>query len=184
MLSLTIAFMTVAVTLAGKMTLDIWHRHCERRGIAGALAGEIGAYMKLLDPPNLAENLRDISKLDYATRKNRLRSFPKTPTGHPAFDRLADRIGLLPAAEAEDVSAIYNVVSGMRVLVSNFSDPQFVTVDDKMQIEYFTTLANRIEQECKSMGDLTDRLKKISRQSFWQFIRSPDGFWPLARRQS
>jgi hypothetical protein len=170
MLALTVAFFTAALALAGNILAGLWRQYLERRGIAAALAGEIGAYMKLLNPPTTAKNFRAIAALDEATRRRRLGSMlTKTPEGHPVFDKVAGKIGLLPVAEALDVSAIYNIVSGMRIILSGLSTEKFVAADAEMQIANLNYIADTFEQQHQPAQDLVRRLTGISNEPFWQF---------------
>jgi hypothetical protein len=166
MLPFTVAFLVAALALVGKIVFDLWERHHQRGSIAAALAGEIGAYVKLLDPPNTVAAYRTIATFDHATRRRRLRSMLKTPTGHPVFDKVADKIGLLPAAEALDISAIYNVVTGMRIFMSSLSSDEFANADDEVQVAILGKIADTIEQYHPFALDLVERLKRISAQRF------------------
>lgn len=172
MLSLTTAFVATAFALVAKIVADQWNRHSDRRSIAGALAGEVSAYMKQLDPLKFANNFRKIAESDEISRRRCLRSLPKTPSGHPVFDKVADKIGLLPAAEAEEISSFYNVITGFRVLVSGLSDDRFVTADGEVQIALLNTIADKICEETTNVPELIDRLREISTQTFWQSLRS------------
>jgi hypothetical protein len=137
--------------------------------VAAALAGEIGAYVKQFDPPTAIANYRAIAAFDHATRRRRLRSMPKRlPDTHPVFDKVADKIGLLPVAEALDVSSIYNVVTGVRLMISWLSTDEFAGADDEVQIAVLDRIADGIEQNYQPALDLVERLKGISSQSFWR----------------
>ena len=112
MLALTTALFTAALALLGKIGFDLWGRQRDRRGLAGALAGEIGAYLDLLNGDTLSAAYRQIAALDRDLRVGRLRSLPALPTTHPVFDKVAEKLGTLPHAAAYGVSRFYNVVTG------------------------------------------------------------------------
>ncbi|HEX3974255.1 MAG TPA: hypothetical protein VHX19_23180 [Stellaceae bacterium] len=171
MIALTTAFSTAALALIGNIVFGLWNRFSERRSIAAALAGEIGAYVTLLDPETSSANYRKLAAFEYALRKQRLRSLPKTPVGHPVFDKVADKIGLLPTTESLDVSSIYNVVSGFRIIISNLSSDQIADAEDVVQSAMIIRVAETIEKYSPSARDLVDRLKRISNENFWQFLK-------------
>jgi hypothetical protein len=100
-------------------------------------------------------------------RRRRLRCMLKTPTGHPVFDKVADKIGLLPASEALDVSSIYNVVTGMRIIISSLSSDEIANADDEVQVAILGKIADTIEQNYPVAQNLVERLKRISDQGFW-----------------
>jgi hypothetical protein len=171
MVPLTTAFFAAALALLANFIFGAWSRFQERRSIAAALAGEIGAYIKLFRPSETALAFRNLAALEAATRRRRLEFVPRPPTGHPVFDKVADRIGLLPAAEALDVSSTYNVVSGMRILISSLSSADFLPADDQVQIAMLQAIARGIDEHIGPAQDLVGRLKRISEQRFCDFLR-------------
>lgn len=166
--ALTIALFTAALALAGKILSDIWERHSLRRSIAAALAGELDAYFRLLDAPNFAANYRAIAGLDRAQRCRVLRAMPQLPGGHPVFDKVAEKIGLLPTAEASEVSSIYNVVSGLRVLLAGLSTPGMVEADCETQRGRLHFLADGLVQHAPRARLLVERLERIAEPSSWR----------------
>jgi hypothetical protein len=172
MLPLTTAFLAAALALGGNIIFGLWGRYRDRCGVAAALAGEIGAYVKQLNPPDTVTAYRKLATFDHETRRRRLRSMLKTPDSHPVFDKIADKIGLLPAAEALEVSSIYNVVTGMRIIISSLSGDEIAAADDEVQIAILGKLADAIEQNYLPAQELIERLKRISNQSFWCFLYS------------
>jgi hypothetical protein len=172
MTALTVALFAAALAVLGNILFSLWRDYRERRSIAAALAGEIGAYMQLLDPPKAAEHYRKLAAIDYPTRCQRLRAFPKSVEGHPVFDKVAEKIGLLPATEALDVSMIYNIVTGMRTVLGNLSTTEFADGDDAMQIATLSYIADTLDQRHQPTQDLIRRLRRIAEESPWQFLRS------------
>jgi hypothetical protein len=164
---LAAAVFTAALALAAKVSFDIWERHYLRRSVSAALAGEISAYMEMLDPPTTTANFRAMATLDPATRRVRLRAMPKPPAGHPVFDKLADRIGLLPAAEAREVSVLYNLVTGLRTTLSALSTQEMADADDAMQIALVNFMANALDRYHPRALKLVERLEGISGQTAW-----------------
>ncbi|HVA15533.1 MAG TPA: hypothetical protein VNF99_19955 [Stellaceae bacterium] len=171
MAALTTAFFTAALALLGTIILSLWNRYRERSSIAGALAGEIGAYATLIDAPTSVVAYRKLATFEHAIRRRRLRSMPKTPVGHPVFDKVADKIGLLPSAESQTVSAIYNIVSGFRIIHASLSSPEMSEADDEVQIALLNKVAETIERYAPDAHELATRLNQISRESFWQFVQ-------------
>jgi hypothetical protein len=88
-------------------------------GIAAALAGEINAYVDLLsakiDGRDAAASYRLAAGLNQDARLVWLRTIPPLPSAHPVFDKVAEKIGQLPHAEAYAISRFYNVITGMRL---------------------------------------------------------------------
>ncbi len=135
----TIAGSIGAASLAviGKIVSDVhsrWSQHrADRRAIAAAIAGEIGGYLVALDPETAAPRYRALAALDRASRVRKLAAFPPLPTGHPAYDKLADKVGLLPPHLTREISRIYNVVTGMRLIIMHFRTAEFLAADDDYQ---------------------------------------------------
>lgn len=120
------ALAVAGLALMGKVLYDFWTRFEERRSIAAALAGEIGAHIGIILPADLPGAYRRIATLDRETRVKALRAMPATPTSHPVFDKVAHKIGLLSADEAREISAFYNMVTGFRIHASNLSSDKFL----------------------------------------------------------
>lgn len=170
MFALTTAFIAATLALLGKIGFDVWGRHRERRGIAGALAGEIGAYVDLLNPETTPAAYRAVAALDRNQRLERLRGFPPLPTSHPVFDKVADKIGVLPYQAAYGISRVYNVITGMRLALASMSAAGFLEACDEVQQGRLFFVAEAIEQEGKTARDVVTLLKKVSQQSLWSFI--------------
>jgi hypothetical protein len=166
MVALTTALFTTALAAIGYVLQILWQRDQNCRGIAAALAGEIGAYMRLRNPAVRPAFLREIAKYDYDKRRQYLRAVPRSSEGHPVFDKVADKIGLLPAAVAEDVSAIYTAITVMRSAFSYLAD-----IDDKDQSDFLVSLATRIEEGIPDAHHLVTRLQRISRRHWRARLR-------------
>lgn len=91
--ALIVALAVAALGLFGNIFLDRWKHHQERRTIAAAIAGELGAYLDLIRADETPSNFRKIATLDLDTRQKRLRTLHHPPTGHPVFEKVADKIG-------------------------------------------------------------------------------------------
>ena len=164
------AIFTAALALAGKVAFDFWERHRQRSSIAAALAGEIGAYFTLLNPRITATNYRTLASMAYEMRCARLRSMGKLPSGHPVFDKVADKVGLLPTTEAFDVSKTYNIITGLRILVSDLSSDEIVSADSAAQQGRLLVIADILTEHHQPMCDLVTRLKQIAERPFINFI--------------
>src|ERR1700722_9958925 len=114
------------MAIVGKMAFDEYDRYRLRRGVAAGLAGEIRAYIELLQPATLAANLRRLASFPRPDRLAGLSAFGPLPNSHPVFDRVADRIGLLSVDIALQISKFYNVVTGFRLLASGVSTERFM----------------------------------------------------------
>ena len=153
--------------------LSLVRRDRERRSIAAALAGEIGAYDQNLDPPAVVAAYREIAGLDDMTRGRLLKSMPaKLPDTHPVFDKVAEKIGLLPVDEARSVSAFYNDVTGMRLITSSLPSDGFAD-RKKVQVATLNPLANEIERHHPRTLDLIERLEGIAHESHWRSLQDP-----------
>ena len=108
-----------SLTVIVKIGFDVWskssQRRADRRAIAAALAGEIGGYLVALNPEVAGPRYRSLAALDRPSRIRKLAAFPPLPTGHPVYDKLADKVGLLPPDLTREISRLYNVVTGIRV---------------------------------------------------------------------
>jgi hypothetical protein len=138
-IGLTIAASIGAASLSvfGKIVFDVhgkWsQRRADRRALAAVLAGEIGGYLANLNPEVTAPKYRALAALDRETRVRQLAAFPPLPIGHPAYDKLADKVGLLPAHLAREISRIYNVVTSIRLIIMHFRTPEFQAADEDYQ---------------------------------------------------
>ncbi len=145
--SISAALYTAALALFGKVAFDAWTRSRERRTIAAGLAGEIGAYLDLLNPQQHGQNLRTWAAADPEIRAAMLKAIPPLPTNHPIFDAVAGKIGHLTPDQAKGVSRIYNVVTGMRLLMAGMSSDAFAALPENIQSFQLEYIAKLIEDE-------------------------------------
>jgi hypothetical protein len=172
MTALAAALFSAALALVGKIGFDIWARHRERRGIAGALAGEIGAYVKSIKPSETAKNLLTVANLDRETRCRRLAAtFGSLPNTHPIFDKVAGNLGVLPVHAVCQISEFYNFVTGYRLQLTALSSDKFLNTDDVYQFNMLNVLANLIKQHAEPTHELINDLEKISTQCFVKTLR-------------
>ena len=174
MSALTTAFSAAALAVLGKIVFDVWARYRERRGIAGALAGEISAYVDFLKPETTSATFRSLAALGREQRLDWLRTYPPLPTSHPVFDKVADKIGILPFRVARGVSRTYNLVTGIRLLLSSMTTPGFLEASDAVQQGRLIVVAEALGREDPAARDLIAMLHHISQQSFWRYIRGGD----------
>ena len=165
MTALAAAFFTAALALVGKIIFDIWSRHRKKRGIAASLAGEIGAYVELLQPEMLVSNFRKIAEMEYSHRGRQLAAFGSPPSSHPVFDKVADKIGLLSTSLARDISKFYNVVTGIRLLISNMSSDGFKSLSDDVQVSMIEEVIKMIEKHIIPATTMVDQLDRTARQN-------------------
>ena len=166
MLAFTTALLTATIALVGKIGFDSWARYRERQGIAASLAGEIQMYLHFAGKPGLVTILRGLAGANREERLRGLMVFGELPKGHPVFDRVADKIGLISVDVAFELSKIYNVVTSMRLMISQFSSDRFITLSDEQQAEMITPVADGIETYLIPAGALVVRLQQISHQPF------------------
>jgi hypothetical protein len=149
-----------------------------RRSVAGALAGEIGAYYRLLSTNDLAGGLRTHATAPRADRRDWARSLPATPTGHPVFDKMSDRIGMLSSQNAQRISEVYNLVTSMRILLAGFTLPGFIDASDRMQAARLAITADLLDKEILRFPGTIARLDTASRLlpvRPWRWINKKDG---------
>ena len=171
MLAFSVAFAVAAFALFGNIALHLWRRHWDRRGLASAVAGELGAYLDLIQPKQTIENFRKLASADAQDRARVLPSLLKPPQGHPVFDKMADKIGLLHPIDTKAISEIYNVVTGFRILVSSFSTPEFIAAPTNAQNLRFNQAADIIEKYAPRGRALIQRLDTIADESISDFLR-------------
>ena len=166
MTALAAAFFTAALALVGKIIFDVWSRHREKQGIAASLAGEIGAYVELLRPEILVSSFRGIAEMEYPERVRALAAFGPLPSSHPVFDKVADKIGLLSTGLARDISKFYNVVTGMRLLISNISSDRFKNLSNDMQVRMIEEVIKMVEKHIIPATTMVDQLDRTARRNF------------------
>ena len=141
-----------------------------RRGFGGRNR----RHRKLLDPQTAAANFRRVASIEYSQRQGLLRAMNQTPVGHPVFERIGDKIGLLRPQEAQDISIIYNVITSGRILISGLSSDAFIAAEDGVQQQRLNKIAEIIEQYDPVARDLVDRLTRISVQGMRADLMGPD----------
>lgn len=166
MWAIVVAVVTAAAAFLTKIGLDIRAEHQARKAVAAALAGELGAYLRLLQPERTVENIRARANIPYDERVIRLRSQPSLPSGHPVFDRIADKIGSLSPEAARGVSEAYNIITSGRLLLTFMSSDKFLEAPDQLQVNHINFMADMFGQEIEGMRRTIALLDRLSRQSF------------------
>jgi hypothetical protein len=155
------------VGFAAKIGNDIRTEHEARKSIAAALAGELGAYLRLAEPENTAANIKSLAKRSYADRIALLPGlFSNLPAGHPVFDKVADKIGSLSPEAARGVSEAYNIITGMRLHMAHISSADFIAKPDGMQVAWLDRVPDFYLREVAGMRNTVVLLDSISRQNF------------------
>jgi len=147
------ALLVAALAVVGKVAYDAWVRFDQRRGVAGAFVGEIGAYVEIILEMDLETNLAAWTNLPTEARGVILRALPPLPTGHPVFDKIADKLMLLPPQQSIGISRFYNAVTSMRLLMVNMRSPEFIALDPDMQNVNFRMVAAMVGREFRSARD-------------------------------
>jgi hypothetical protein len=157
---------TASLSVIGKVIFDVYSRvsdrRAERRAIAATLAGETGGYLLALNPEIAAKNYRALADLDRAARLRKLAAFPPLPTGHPAYDKLADKVGLLPPHLTREISRIYNVVTGVRLLIMHFRTTEFLAADDDYQQGLIRQVAVAMDTHVPAARTAIEELEAIA----------------------
>jgi hypothetical protein len=170
MLAFTAALITATMALVAKIIFDAFDRYRLRQGVAAGLAGEIRAYIELLQPEKMSAALRAFARLPRAERIIKLSAFGPLPSSHPVFDKVADRIGLLSVDIALDISKFYNVVTGFRLLATGASTERFLNLPDEIQTAQLEFVAAGIEKYILGSATLTAQLEAMARQSFVCYV--------------
>ena len=162
--NIIVAVVSAGLGFLSKGVLDIWTERKARKVVATAIGGELGAYLELLRPEQTVQNVKTIATLPYEERVARLRGqFSHLPSGHPVFDRVADKIGTLPPNVALKVFAAYNIITSARLLLGSLSSEEFLAQSDDVQVGRIKTLASMFEQEIEGMRETVVSLNKLSR---------------------
>jgi hypothetical protein len=86
------------------------------------------------------------------------------PDNHPVFDELASKLGMLRHEDAYSISRIYNIVTGLRLLLKGFSLEAFSDLTDEEQITNLHMVAEMVEREDGPARELVRRLREQAEQ--------------------
>lgn len=161
-----VAVVTGVIGFLTKLGLDIRAEHQARKSVAAALAGELGAYLRLSQPERTVENIKALANIPYNDRITRVRGLFILPSGHPVFDRVADKIGGLSPEAARGISEAYNIITCARLLLASLSSDNFLAASDQMQVTRITVMTDMFAQEIEGMRRTIALLDRLSRQSF------------------
>lgn len=155
-----------SLSVISKVAVDAFNKRTQhrtdRRSLAAALAGEISGYLAALNPETAALNYRALAALDRETRVRKLAAFPPIPTGHPVYDKLADKVGLLPPHLTREISRIYNVVNGTRLLIGHFRTAEFLAADDDYQRGLIEQVAVAMDVHVPPAREAVRQLEEIA----------------------
>jgi hypothetical protein len=149
----TNAILVAALALVGKVAYDAWVRFDQRRGVAGALVGEIGAYVEIILEMDLDANLLAWVNIQPEKREGILRAMAPFPIGHPVFDKIADKLMFLPPEQSIGISRFYNAVTSMRLLMTNMRSAEFIALQPEVQNANFRIVATLVGREFRSARD-------------------------------
>jgi hypothetical protein len=166
MWAISTAIVVGVIGFLTKLAFDVRAEHEGRRALAAALAGELGAYLRLLRPEQTMANFEMLAKFSAEQRAAGLDAFPSFPTGHPVFDRVADKIGSLPPNAARGVSEAYNVITSMRLFVTSFASDRFRALPNEAQQKIVLTVLVLFREELEPMRITIRTLDSISRERF------------------
>jgi hypothetical protein len=172
MLALTIAILTGTLAVIGKVLSEFWARYLDRRAIAGAIAGEIRAYFEIVDRGNVAQSYRAIAQLDDGKLRQILMSFPRTILkGSPVYDKLSDKLGIIPSAYVFEISRIYNILEGARLLIADLPNMAAPEIPEDLRKRRLLNLAGGIDDGIMSAKKIASDLETLSHQSFMDYAR-------------
>ncbi|HEV2675193.1 MAG TPA: hypothetical protein VGV37_11685 [Aliidongia sp.] len=134
----------------------------KRRSVAGALAGEMGAYLYLMKPDQIAENFTKIARLEKLIRTQRLKALNELPDSHPVFDAIAKDIGELPPKLAQEVSSFHNVVGGARLMFLSIRKSEFHDADEAFQQNFLITVPALMAEKLLEGKATVEALIKLS----------------------
>jgi hypothetical protein len=174
MWAITLVVVTGVIGFLTKIVLDIRAEHQARKAVAAALAGELGAYLRLSQPEQTVENIKALTKIPYEERVILLRGLFSLPSGHPVFDRIADKIGSLSPEAARGVSEAYNIITGARLLLVSISSDTFLQAPDHLQIARITVMTDMFAKEIAGMRRTIAVLDRLSRQGFRCYLMACD----------
>jgi hypothetical protein len=144
-------------------------RHSNRasgqEGYRGGLAGEVGSYLRLSQPKRTVESIKLLAKIPYDERIIRLRGLFSLPSGHPVFERVADKIGSLSPDAARGMSEASNIIAGARLMLTVMSSESFLQASDEVQVTRITAMADMFTREIDGMRRAVILLERLSRQS-------------------
>jgi hypothetical protein len=125
---------------------------------------ELGAYLSFFRRADAASAYRAIAQLAI---KSRLAIIPPLPSSHPVFDKVSGQLGLLSASLAHDVSRIYNIVTNIRLIITNLSSERFAQAHDAAQKGIIEFIASTIDTEVPNANTLVTALERESRRWPW-----------------
>jgi hypothetical protein len=173
MSAVVVAIIAGLVAFLTKLGLDELTEHRARSAVAAALSGELGAYLRLIRPEQTIENIKTIAATPYDARIVALRgAFLSLPTGHPVFDRVADKIGTLSPEAARGVSEAYNITTSARLWLGSLSSESFLAAPDNVQVIQITAMVGVFGGEVGGMRQTIDLLDHISRERFIDRLRT------------
>lgn len=174
MWAIALAVVTGVTGFLTKIVLDIRAEHQARKAIAAALAGELGAYLRLSQPEQTAESIKLFAKIPHDKRADYLRGLFTLPSGHPVFDRVADKIGGLSPEAARGISEAYNIITCARLILMAMSSESFLQASDEVQVTRITVMADMFAKEIEGMRRTVTLLDRLSRQSFRCYLMGCD----------
>jgi hypothetical protein len=174
MWAIVLAVVTGVIGFLAKIVLDIRTEHQARKAVAAALAGELGAYLRLSQPERTAENIKAIAKIPYEERVVRMRGLFSLPSSHPVFDQVADKIGVLSPQAARGISEAYNIITCARLFLTALCSDTFLQAPDQVQVSRITVMADVFAQEIEGMRRTVTLLDRLSRQSFCCYLMACD----------
>jgi hypothetical protein len=160
------AFAVAALALVGNIVFEVWKRSWDKRGAAGAIAGELGGMLENLRPHILLPHLRNLAVAPVPQVRPVLPLFGPLPSNFPVFDRVAEKISLFSSRDAREISRIYNIVAGMRLILTNLGSDRMNTVPDQGIPAMFTEIANTLDREIPVAQALIDRLTRMSERRY------------------
>ena len=172
----SVALLGASLAILSSYALESYKRHRDMQGIAGAIHGEISAIVRMTKESNIVENL-SIIKYNVNSTNPKLNGMSSAiPNYHPVYDKIADKIGVLPADIPEKVSMFYNYLFGFRrsaseIFTGFYDKAEFSKEIKSSMLEYSLLL---IKDSMKLADVILPELQKISKEKWFKFrLRFP-----------
>lgn len=151
------------IAFLAKLWLDVRAERQARKAVAAALAGELAAYLRLSRAEQTAENIKLLANVPREARVELLRGLFSPPSGHPVFDRVADKIGGLSPEAARGISEAYNIITCARLMLVALSSDAFLQAADQVQVTRINIMADLFSQEIHGMWKTVALLESLAR---------------------
>jgi len=170
MIPLTVAIISGLIAFLAKFAFDIRAEYQARRGLAAALAGELGSYVRMMRFDAVVVGLRQLTRASHERRLSFLQAFPTVPFDHPVYGKAADKIGSLTPEAARGISEAYSVITAYRLQVAQLGSQAVIESGPEVQIRRINALARLVSKEIGGIRNTIAILDSISTQSMTSYL--------------